>query len=148
LTISEDLEHVLHRAFVGAREAGHSILTPEHLALEMILEPEVATFLERCGTDLVAVESRLRAYLEKVESVSDDKLETVPTATFQRLMNVAIERTERDHREHVMLRDVFLALLDERKTIASSAIVEAIRDTASFEQLRTFRADQEGRGAT
>jgi len=147
LTISDDLENVLHRAFVGAREAGHSILTPEHVALELILEPEITTYLERCGTDLVAVESRLRAYLEKIEHVSDDKLETIPTASFQRLMNAAVQRTERDHREYVMLRDVFLALLDEGKTIASSALVDATRDTAAFEELRTFKSDQEQRGA-
>jgi ATP-dependent Clp protease ATP-binding subunit ClpA len=147
LTISDDLENVLHRAFVGACEAGHAMLTPEHVALELILEPEISTYLERCGTDLVAVESRLRAYLERIEHVSEDELETTPTATFQRLMNAAVQRTESDHREYVMLRDVFLAILDERRTIASSAIVEATRDTAAFEELRRFRSDKEQRGA-
>jgi ATP-dependent Clp protease ATP-binding subunit ClpA len=145
--ISEDLEGVLHRAFMGAREAGHAVLTPEHLALELILEPEVAAYLERCGTDLIAVESRLRAYLERIEAVSDESLETLPSATFQSLMSVAIERTEEDRREFVMVGDILLALLDDRKTIASAAILEATRDTAAFEELRISRSDAARRGA-
>jgi ATP-dependent Clp protease ATP-binding subunit ClpA len=143
MTVSDEVQNVLHRAFVGAREAGHAILTPEHIALELIVEPETATYLERCGTDLVAVESRLREYLGKIESNASAELETLPTSTFQRIVGTAFQRTQADHREYVMLRDLFLAIIDDRKTIASSAIVDATRDPQPFEELRTFRSPEE-----
>ncbi len=141
MSISDEVQGVLHRAFVGAREAGHSIITPEHIALELILEPETATYLARCGTNLVAVESRLRDYLGKIETSAG--AETIPTKTFQRVVGAAIERTQADHREFVMIRDLFLAILDERKTIASSTITEATPDIQAFEELRTYRSAEE-----
>jgi ATP-dependent Clp protease ATP-binding subunit ClpA len=143
MTVSDDVQNVLHRAFVGAREAGHAILTPEHIALELIAEPETATYLARCGTDLVAVESRLREYLGKIETNANTGLETIPTPTFQRIVGSAFQRTQADHREFVMLRDLFLAIVDERKTIASSAIFDATRDLQTFEELRAFRSEEE-----
>ena len=144
MTFADDVQNALHRAFIGAKEAGHAILTPEHLALEVIADPETAAYLERCGTDLVAVESRLRAYLGKIE-VSGEEAETIPTSTFQHLVAAAAERTEADNREFVVLRDIFLAIIDERKTIASSAILDATRDLRAFEELRTYRTEGEPR---
>ena len=136
MTLSDDLQAVLHRAFVGAREAGHPIITPEHLALELIVEPEIAAYLERCGTNLVAAESRLRACLGKIELAQESEFETMPTLTFQHLVGVAFQRTENERREYVMVRDLFLAIIDERKTIASSAILDATPDPLVFEELR------------
>ena len=147
MTISDDLETVLHRAFVGAREAGHPIITPEHLALELIVEPEIAAYLERCGTNLVAAESRLRAYLGKIEPSREFEFETMPTWAFQRLVGLAIRHTEEDGREYVMIRDLFLAIIDERKTVASSAILDATPDPRVFEDLRAYRSEGEGHGA-
>jgi ClpA/ClpB-like protein len=71
MTLSDEVQGVLHRAFIGARELGHAVITPEHLALEIIREDETAAYLERCGTNLVAVESRLRDYLGRVDPVDD-----------------------------------------------------------------------------
>ena len=141
MTISEEVQTVLHRAFVGAREAGHSIITPEHLALELILEPETATYLTRCGTNLVAVEARLRSFLEQI--AANAEAETTPTPAFQHVVGAAIQRTTADRREFVMLRDLFLAILDERKSVASSAITEATRDAQVFEELRTYQSPEE-----
>jgi ATP-dependent Clp protease ATP-binding subunit ClpA len=139
MTLSDEVQGVLHRAFIGARELGHAVVTPEHLALELIREDETAAYLERCGTNLVAVESRLRDYLGRVDPVDDDELETQPTAAFQRVLRVAVERTEADRREYLVLRDLFLALIDERDSIASAAILDATGEIDLLEELRTYR---------
>jgi ATP-dependent Clp protease ATP-binding subunit ClpA len=144
MTLSEEVEGVLHRAFIGAREAGHAIITPEHIALELILEEETAAYLERCGTDLVAVESRLRASLGKIERQAEP--ETQPNAAFQRVVRDAVELIEADGREHLMIRDLFVALLGQKDSVASAAIIEATREPQAFEELRTYRSDAE-RGA-
>jgi len=136
MTLSDDVQMVLHRAFVGARELGHPIFTPEHMALELILEPEVNAYLERSGTDLVAVESRLRAFLAAIRLDPVREGETVLTETFQRLMTTAIERTTADGREFVMLRAVFVALLDA-STVSRAAMLAATRHPEVFEELRT-----------
>ena len=147
MTLSDDLEAVLHRAFVGAREAGHPVITPEHLALELIVELEIAAYLERCGTNLVAAESRLRAYLGKIEPSRESEFEAMPTSAFKHLVGLAVRHAEEDRREYVMIRDLFIAIIDERKTVASSAILDATPDPRVFEELRTDRYEGEGYGA-
>jgi ATP-dependent Clp protease ATP-binding subunit ClpA len=143
MTFSDEVEGVLHRAYVGAREAGHARITPEHIALELIVEDETGTYLARCGTDLVAVESRLREYLGRIESSGGAEVDTQPTPAFQRIVQAAGQRTKADRREYLMLRDLFLALIDERGSTASVAILEATREPQAFEELRTYRSGEE-----
>ena len=143
MTFSDEVEGVLNRAFVAASEAGHAKITPEHIALELIVEDETATYLMRCGTDLVAVDSRLRAYLERIEQNGGAEVDTQPTPAFQRVVEAAIQRTEDDEREYLMLRDLFLALIDERGSNASVAILEATREPQVFDELRTNRWEEE-----
>lgn len=143
MTFSDEVEGVLNRAFVAASEAGHANITPEHVALELIAENEVATYLVRCGTDLVSVESRLREYLGGVEPRDGAEVDAQPSPAFQRVVEAAIERTEEDGREYLMLRDLFFALLDERGSAASVAILEATREPQVFEDLRTYPSEEE-----
>jgi ATP-dependent Clp protease ATP-binding subunit ClpA len=143
MTLSDEVDAVLHRAFVAACEAGHTEITPEHIALELIDEGEIATYLTRCGTDLVAVDARLRAYLKRIEQNGGAEMDAQPASDFQQVVDAAIERTEGDSREHVMLRDLFLALIDEEGSTASVAILEATREPQVFEELRTYRSDED-----
>ena len=143
MTFSVEVEGVLHRAYVAAREAGHAKITPEHIALELIVEDETSTYLARCGTDLVAVESRLREHLGRIESNGGAEVDTQPTPAFQRVVEAAIQRTKADRREYLMLRDLFLALIDQRGSTASVAILEATREPQVFEELRTYRSVEE-----
>ena len=143
MTFSDEVEGVLHRAFVAACEAGHAEVTPEHIALELIDVDETATYLTRCGTDLVAVDSRLRAYLKRIERNGGAEVDPQPASAFQRVVEAAEECAEADGRECVMLRDLFLALIDEQEGKASVAILEATREPQVFEELRTYRSEEE-----
>lgn len=143
MTFSDEVEAVLNRAFLAACEAGHLEITPEHIALELIVEDETATYLMRCGTDLVAVDARLRAYLKRIEQNGGAEVDAQPSSAFHSVVDSAIERTEDDGRECLMLRDLFLALIDERGSNASVAILEATREPQVFEELRTYRSEEE-----
>jgi ATP-dependent Clp protease ATP-binding subunit ClpA len=142
-TFSEEVQGVLHRAAIAATEAGHAEVTPQHIALELIVEDEASTYLMRCGTDLVAVESRLRDHLAQMEPPEGPDEDAQPDAAFHRVIEAAIERTEEDGRDCIMLRDLFIALIDERGSLASDAILEATRDPDSFDDLRHYRDDDE-----
>jgi ATP-dependent Clp protease ATP-binding subunit ClpA len=141
MTFSDEVQGVLNRAFLAASEAGHADVTPEHVALELIVEDETVMYLVRCGTDLVAVESRLREHLGEIEP--DGEADTQPGPELQRVVEAAIERTEDDGRDCLMLRDLFFALIDERDSIASVAILEATREPQIFEDLRSYPSEEE-----
>jgi ATP-dependent Clp protease ATP-binding subunit ClpA len=143
MTLSEEVEGVLQRAFEAAREAGHPEIMPEHIALELLVEDETASYLMRCGTDLVAVESRLREHLGSIEPDEEEAPDTRPGEDFQQVLDAAMERSEDDGRECVMLRDLFLALIDERESTASIAIVEATSDPEALEDLRNHPWEEE-----
>ena len=143
MTFSDEVEGVLHRAYVAACEAGHAKITLEHIALELLVEDETVTYLDRCGTDLVAVESRLREYLGGIRSNAGADVDPRPSPGFQRVIETAMQRTEAEGRETLMLRDLFLALIDERASTASLAILEATREPQVFEELRTYRSEEE-----
>src|SRR3954462_6973467 len=144
MEFSEEVQGVLHRAVLGAREAGHPQVTPEHIALELIVEEEAAMYLVRCGTDLVAVESRLQEYLGRVDPDAevdeefDAEADAQPSEAFHRVVEAAMQRTDEDGRETVMLRDLFIALIDEQHSEASVAIREATRDPEMFDDLRVI----------
>ena len=146
MTFADNVQELLHRAFIGARNAGHATVTPEHIALELIRETETAAYLSRRGTNLSLAESKLRQHLDGVELLSGNDLETKSTAAFQRVIQTAIQQTQADHREYLVLRDLFLAVLDEQSSVASAAILEATDEPRVFEELRTYRFERE-RGA-
>jgi ATP-dependent Clp protease ATP-binding subunit ClpA len=141
VTYSEEVEAVLNRAFLLATEAGHAEMTPEHVVLELIAEEETAIYLERCGTDLAAVESRLRETLGEIEP--DAEGETLPSSVLSQVLDAAMERAEEDGRECLMLRDLFLALLEERDSTASLAILEATREPEVFDDLKSYPWEDE-----
>lgn len=142
MIFSEEVEGVLHRASVAASEAGHASITPEHIALELLVEDEAATYLERCGTDLVAVESRLREYLGQIEPDDEAGEDAQPSAELQCVVEAAIQRTEDDDRDCMMLRDLFFALIDEPGSTARDAIFEATREPQVFQDLRAYPSEE------
>ena len=104
LILSDEVEGVLHRALAMACEAGHAELTPEHVALELLFEDDTSTYLMRCGTDLVAVEARLREHLAGAEANSEADADAQPGPELVRLIEAATERAEDEGRENLMLR--------------------------------------------
>lgn len=150
MDFSEEVAGVLHRAVLAANDAGQAVAMPEHIALELIVEDEAAMFLARCGTDLVAVESRLREHLESAGSEDeqddpDGRGDAQPGAAFHHVIESAMQRAEDEGRDCLMLRDLFLALLDDedRESMVRIAIVEATRDPQALEELHSFPRDDE-----
>jgi ATP-dependent Clp protease ATP-binding subunit ClpA len=143
MNFSEEVDGVLGRAFSVAAEAGHAEISPEHVVLELIVEDETASYLMRCGTDLVAVESRVRDYLAGVEPGEDPEADPRPAPALERIIEAASERAEEEDRDCLMLRDLFYALIDDRESAAAVAILEATREPEVFDDLRAYPWEEE-----
>lgn len=142
MSFSEEVEHVLHRAAMAAGQAGHADITLEHVVLELMVEDETATYLERCGTELIAVESRLREYLGEIEPGDSEEVAR-PSPELESVLEAAFQRADDDGREYVMLRDLFFALMDERDAPATVAILEATREPQVFDDLRAYPSEED-----
>jgi ATP-dependent Clp protease ATP-binding subunit ClpA len=137
--LSAEVEVVLDRCFVSAHGAGHHFITSEHMVLEMLKEAEFVRYLERSAVDV----ANLRAMLEKRVSVANStKPATVtfdsrPTHEFRSVIGRAFEITEKANRRDVLLRDVFLALLDQESSFAASLLLQNDTSTKAFDRLRS-----------
>jgi len=127
--ISTELEVLLHRCFVSAREARHKFVTVEHLVLEMLAEPPVSDHLaarsiniHKLRTDL---ESRVAA-TETVTGTSDD-FDTQPSIEFQRALQNAILNVQSKGDREVSLLHLLTAILDQNGSIAPRGLLEAAR---------------------
>jgi len=115
--IAQELEVILHRAFVGAREMRHATITTEHLLLALLNSPDVAQALRACGADLGALRGVLSAHITKQtpEVVSNRDADTQPNAGFQRVIQRAIVYVQSSGKKEVNSTDVLQAIFGEKK---------------------------------
>lgn len=71
MTLSEELERTLYRAYEQAKERRHEFITPEHLLFELINDEVASVALTQCGADLETLKGSLDNFLrDKVPSVT------------------------------------------------------------------------------
>ena len=139
--ISRELELVLHRAFVAARQGRHRFVTVEHIGLEMLEQETVAEHLTGCSVDLEALRSGLAAALSamEVEPGRGDP-DPQPTPAFQRALQTAILNVQRDNRREVTVLDVLAAALEHKEGSFAGRVFEAAGGVAKPEDLSKITA--------
>ncbi|HUP30553.1 MAG TPA: Clp protease N-terminal domain-containing protein [Usitatibacter sp.] len=140
VAFSSEVEAVLHRGFAKARAAHHLSMTVEHLVLEMLKEPEVAGYLESCGTDVVTLKTLLEAKVASFRTAQIETVETQPNSEFSRVIRRAIDDAGKERRTSIELRDMFLSILEEPKGFAAALLLQRTTNPGAFEQLRARRS--------
>lgn len=121
--IAQELEVVLHQAFVGAREMRHEIITAEHLLLALLSSPTIAALLRACGADAAALRGSLTQHVNKTPQVAADReIDTQPTLAFQRVIQRAILKVQSSGKKEVESVDVLLAIFGEQKCHAAELL--------------------------
>ena len=148
--ISTELEVLLHRCFVSAREARHKFVTVEHLVLEMLAEPPVSGHLaaRSINTDKLRTDLEFRVAATETVSGIDDDFETQPTLEFQRAIQNAILHVQSKGEREVSLMHLLTAALDQDDNIAPSSLLETARICALCRKLIPMESltTIEGRG--
>jgi len=112
--ISPELEKVLHRCFVSARQSRHRIITVDHLVLELLSQPSVITHLTDKAMDIQALRSAVLAKVASTEVAMADEPEfnTLPTQEFQRIVYKAIRVAQEKGRAEVSAVDMLAVALN------------------------------------
>lgn len=105
--ISPDLEKVLHDSFIGARSAGHRVITIDHLLLRMLDEAPVVEYLKAHSQDVEKLRSELRDCVAHIESGNPEEFDTNPNAAFILLIQKAIARVQVDGTSEVSTLQLF-----------------------------------------
>jgi ATP-dependent Clp protease ATP-binding subunit ClpA len=114
--IAQELEVTLHMAFVAARERRHTVITVEHLLLELLDNPTAGEALRACGADVEALRQGLGEHIVRRTPIASGEGEpdAQPNAGFQRVIQRAIMNVQSAGRKEVTGADVLVAIYGEK----------------------------------
>jgi ATP-dependent Clp protease ATP-binding subunit ClpA len=125
-TFSRSLEKALHRALAFANERHHEFATLEHLLLSLIEDKDAVAVMRACNVNVDDLRNSLVTYIdtELANLVSDEVLESKPTAGFQRVIQRAVIHVQSSGREEVTGANVLVAIFAERESHAAFFLQE------------------------
>jgi len=93
----------------------HAFLTCEHLLYALLHHDDGARILRHSGADLARLQAELERFFdEDLEEVpGDEPVETMQTLAFHRVIQHALDHTDRAEKEEVEIGDLIVALFQE-----------------------------------
>ena len=127
---SEELQVVFDKSIKDARQLNHEYVTLEHLLFAMLCTENFTKILQGYGTDVAPLQKELLEYLQTKLGdivVPDSKVKYKPkkTQTVERVMNRAFTQVLFSGRNNIDICDVFLSMLNEKKSFATYTVTKA-----------------------
>jgi ATP-dependent Clp protease ATP-binding subunit ClpA len=134
------LERSLDHIFSCARETHTAFITPEHLLMELLDNPEAGLALIACGANLAQLRSGLTIFTQEItQNKSQLKTNEVQTtAAFQRILQNAIEQANGLGHQEVTGLSVLLAIFSE---IESQAVHFLNQEQITYAKLKNYATD-------
>ncbi|MBN2735647.1 MAG: ATP-dependent Clp protease ATP-binding subunit ClpA [Spirochaetales bacterium] len=120
--ISPELEEVIKKAYLMAKDANHAYLSIEHLLKAIIDNHEGAIIINNCGGDIKEMDDKISGYLATIEKAPEGE-EPLQTISFQRTLHKALIHAQSAEKAEVEIGDVLVALFDEKETHALNFIL-------------------------
>ena len=145
---SKQLQLVFEKAIKDAQKLRHEYITLEHLVFAMMCEQEFETVVKGYGVDPVFIKKNLENYLKtqcdniKIEA-EITKYKPKKTPTVERVLNRAFTQVLFIGRNNIELSDVFLSVLNEKKSIATYWIEKAGVSKESFSEYISTEVESE-----
>ncbi|MBW2426881.1 MAG: ATP-dependent Clp protease ATP-binding subunit ClpA [Deltaproteobacteria bacterium] len=113
--IGRDIQLTLQAAHREAVVRRHAYLTCEHLLYALLHTDDGARILRHGGADVDRLRSELERFFdEDLEAVpGTDPVDTMQTLAFHRVLQHAVDHTERAEKEEVEIGDLIVALFQE-----------------------------------
>jgi ATP-dependent Clp protease ATP-binding subunit ClpA len=119
-------------------------MTVEHLALQLIRDPEVAQYVERSGGNPRELSASLESGLVQLPRTEGEQ---DASPSFRRFFRAAIEQAEERDQGVLMVRHLVLALVDDRESIAGALLRAAVPNASVFDGLRSYISPEERNAA-
>jgi ATP-dependent Clp protease ATP-binding subunit ClpA len=113
--IGRDLQLTLQAAHREAVMRRHAFLTCEHLLYALLHHDDGARILRHAGADLARLQAELERFFDEdlEEMPGDEAVETMQTLAFHRVIQHALDHTDRAEKEEVEIGDLIVALFQE-----------------------------------
>jgi ATP-dependent Clp protease ATP-binding subunit ClpA len=152
---SEELQLVFEKAFQDAKKLKHEYLTLEHLLFSMMCEENFLQLLKGYGADVEYIKSNLEYHLKN--NCDELKLDTIKfkpkkTQTVERVLNRAFTQVLFAGRSEIVLSDVLISMLSEKKCISAYYLTKAGVEKDKFadyvySEIEEVQQDEEISGA-
>ena len=133
---SEELQVVFDKAIKDAKRLEHEYVTLEHLLFAMLCTENFTNILKGFGIDVQPLQNDILTYLQtKLDDIkvpAGTKYKPKKTQTVERVMNRAFTQVLFSGRQHIDICDVFLSLLNEKKSFATYTVTKAGVDKEAF----------------
>ena len=144
---SKELQIVFEKAIGDAQKLHHEYITLEHLVFAMLCEQSFETIIKGYGADPVFIKSNLENYLKtQCDDIKMDpevkKYKPKKTPTVERVLNRAFTQVLFIGRNNIELSDVFLSVLNEKKSIATYWIEKAGVSKDTFSEYISSEVEQ------
>ncbi len=118
MKVSDDVQSVLHAAYLNAEELKHEFLTPEHVLYAALFFDIPRDILLQCGADPDEIKENLEEHFRKRIPVAKN---TKPTQSLalQEVIERAVFHTEAASKETVDMGDILVSLLDEEQSFGA-----------------------------
>jgi ATP-dependent Clp protease ATP-binding subunit ClpA len=126
---SEELQVVFDKAIKDAKRLEHEYVTLEHLLFAMLCTENFTNILKGYGVDVQPLQNEILQYLQtKLDDIkvpAGTKYKPKKTQTVERVMNRAFTQVLFSGRQHIDICDVFVSLLNEKKSFSTYTLTKA-----------------------
>ena len=133
---SEELQVVFDKAIKDAKRLEHEYVTLEHLLFAMLCTENFTNILKGFGIDVQPLQNDILSYLQtKLDDIkvpAGTKYKPKKTQTVERVMNRAFTQVLFSGRQHIDICDVFLSMLNEKKSFATYSVTKAGVEKEAF----------------
>jgi len=132
---SEELQVVFDKAIKDARSLNHEYVTLEHLLFAMLCSDNFLNILNGFGIESEKLKAEVLDYVKtKLDDIVTDveKYKPKKTQTVERVMNRAFTQVLFSGRQQIDISDVFLSMLNEKKSYATYLITKSGVDKERF----------------
>jgi ATP-dependent Clp protease ATP-binding subunit ClpA len=136
--ISQELELILHTAFVACRSKRRAFITVEDLLLGLLDSGQVQEALRLCGANLKELRERVAESIARSTPKEDvlTDVDTKPTEAFQQVIQRAILNVQSSAKREVNPIDVLVAIIGQKGSPAHSMLKEQGVDTSKVSAYR------------
>jgi ATP-dependent Clp protease ATP-binding subunit ClpA len=145
---SKELQLVFEKAIKDAQKLHHEYITLEHLVFALMCHSSFETIIKGYGADPLFIKSNLENYLKtQCDDIKMDpeikKWKPKKTQTVERVLNRAFTQVLFIGRNNIELSDVFLSVLNEKKSIATYWIEKAGVSKETFSEYISSEVENE-----
>ena len=145
---SKELQLVFEKAIKDAQKLHHEYITLEHLVFALMCHASFETIVKGYGADPIFIKSNLENYLKtQCDDIKMDpevkKWKPKKTQTVERVLNRAFTQVLFIGRNNIELSDVFLSVLNEKKSIATYWIEKAGVSKETFSEYISSEIESE-----